>query len=309
MSVGSSPTSYRSQPSEVKVIGAPMSASPCPPNPASLGRALVTGASRGLGAEFARQLAARGYDLVLTARDQGRLEDLARRLREQHGIEVEVLVGDLSKEETLQVLEQRVAEDEQLSLLVNNAGFGTWGRFTELDFDGELEMIRVNLLAVVRLTRSALPGMVRRGGGGIINVSSISAFFPQVFSATYNGTKAYIRNFSECLNEELRGTGVTVQALCPGLMQTDIFARAGVETRRIPWFLWMYPKRCVRFSLAALRRKKAVCVPNFGYRFLVLLLRLLPRSFVRRYVRSRFGRFDELRLRDDRPARETEPSQ
>lgn len=276
-----------------------MSASPSRPDTASLGRALVTGASRGLGAEFAEQLAARGYDLILTARDQARLEELAQRLRDQHGVDVEVLAGDLAAEETLRVLEQRVADDPQLTLVVNNAGFGTWGRFVDLDFERELEMIRVHVFAMVRLTRAALPGMLRRGRGGIVNVSSISAFFPQVFSATYNATKAYIRNFSECLHEELRGTGVTVQALCPGLMHTDIFARAGVETRRIPFFLWMYPKRCVRFSLVALRRKKAVCVPNFGYRFLVLLLRLLPRSFVRRYVRSRFGRFDMLRLQQD----------
>jgi short-subunit dehydrogenase len=257
---------------------------------------VVTGASRGLGAEFAEQLAARRYDLILTARDQARLEELAQRLRDQHGVEVEVFVGDLCNEETLGVLEQRVAEDDELALLVNNAGFGTWGRFVDLDLQRELEMIRLHVCAMVRLTKAALSGMVRRGQGGVINVSSISAFFPQVFSATYNATKAYIRNFSECLHEELRGTGVTVQVLCPGLMHTEIFARAGVETQRIPFFLWMYPKRCVRFSLAALRKKKAVCVPNFGYRFLVLLLRLLPRCLVRRYVSWRFGQFDKLAL-------------
>jgi short-subunit dehydrogenase len=205
---------------------------------------------------------------------------------------VEVLVADLTEEEGLRAVEQRAAGDAELALLVNNAGFVTWGRFVDLDFERELEMIRVSVFALVRLTRAALPGMIRRGGGGIINVSSISAFFPHVYSATYNGSKTYIRNFSECLHEELRGTGVTVQALCPGPMRTEIFTRAGIEDKKIPWFLWMHPKRCVRLSLAALRRGRAVCVPNFGYRLLIPALRFLPRSWVRRLVGSRLGEFE-----------------
>lgn len=260
---------------------------------ASPGRALITGASGGLGAEFAEQLAAQGYALVLTARDERRLEELARRLRETYAVAVEVLVADLAEEAGVRIVEQRAAGDPELNLLVNNAGFVTWGRFVDLDFERELEMIRVGVFALVRLTRAALPGMIRRGRGGIINVSSISAFFPHVYSANYNGSKAYVRNFSECLHEELHGTGVTVQALCPGPMRTEIFSRAGIEDKKIPWFLWVYPKRCVRLSLAALRRGQAVCVPNFGYRVLVLAMRFLPRSWVRRFVGSRFGKFDK----------------
>jgi hypothetical protein len=278
-----------------------MPSEPSTPKTATEGRALITGASGGLGAEYAEQLAAQGYDLTLTARNEARLHELAERLRQEYRIDVDLLIADLAQEEGLRAVEARVAEDPALTLLVNNAGFGTWGRFVELDFDRELELIRVNVLATVRLTKAALPGMIERGKGGIINVSSISAFFPQVFSATYNATKTYVRNFSECLHEELRGTGVTVQVVCPGLMRTEIFARAGVEARRIPWFLWMYPRRCVRFSLAALRRGKAVCVPNLGYRLLILALRLLPRSLVRRYVRFCFGRFDKLRLTESGP--------
>ena len=256
------------------------------------GRALVTGASGGLGAEYAEQLAARGHDLVLTARNESRLNDLAKRLREEYGVEVDVLVADLAREEGLRAVEARVAEDPELTILVNNAGFGTWGRFVELDFERELEMIRVNVLATVYLTRAALPGMIARGRGGIINVSSVSAFLPQVYSATYNATKVYIRNFSECVHEELRGTGVTVQVVCPGFMRTELLSHMGVDPKRVPWFLWMHPGRCVRLSLAALRRGKAVCVPNLGYRILVVAVRILPRWLVRWCARSLLGRFE-----------------
>lgn len=256
------------------------------------GRALVTGASGGLGAEYAEQLAAQGHDLVLTARNEPRLNDLARRLRQKYGVEVEVLVADLAREEGLRAVEQRVANDPKLTVLVNNAGFGTWGRFADLDVERELEIIRVNVLATVRLTRAALPGMIERGRGGIINVSSVSAFLPQVYSATYNATKVYIRNFSECVHEELRGTGVTVQVVCPGFMRTELVTHMGLDPQRVPWFLWMYPERCVRLSLAALRRGKAVCVPNLGYRLLLGAVRILPRGLVRWCARSLLGQFD-----------------
>jgi short-subunit dehydrogenase len=291
MSVGSSPTSSAFQAPEA-VVQVPMRSDSSTSSSATEGRALVTGASRGLGAEYAEQLAAGGHDLVVTARTKSRLEELARRLREKYGVEVDVLVADLGQEEGLRAVEERVASDPKLTVLVNNAGFGTWGRFVDLDFERELEMIRVNVLATVRLTRAALPGMIERGRGGIINVSSVSAFLPQVYSATYNATKAYIRNFSECVHEELRGTGVNVQVVCPGFMRTKILTQMGVDPKRIPWFLWMYPRRCVRFSLAALRRGKPVCVPNFGYRILVAAVRILPRGFVRWCVRSLVGRFD-----------------
>jgi len=259
---------------------------------ASGGRALVTGASRGLGAEYAEQLAGAGHDLVLTARSEGPLNDLARRLREKHGVDVEVLVADLAREEGVRAVEQRVASDPELTVLVNNAGLGTWGRFADLDLECELEIIRVNVLAAVRLTRAALPGMIERGRGGIVNVSSVSAFLPQVYSATYNATKAYLRNFSECVHEELRGTGVTVQVVCPGFMRTELLPHMGVDPKRVPWFLWMRPERCVRLSLAALRRGKAVCVPNFGYRLLLVAVRVLPRGLVRWCARSLLGQFD-----------------
>jgi short-subunit dehydrogenase len=259
----------------------------------------VTGASGGIGSVFAEHLARGGHDLVLAARSSERLEALAGRLREAYGCRVEVHAADLSREEDVRTVEERIAGDDALVLVVNTAGSGTWGPFAELDFDRELELIRLNVLATVRLTRAALPGMIARGRGAVINVASVSALLPQVYSATYCASKAFVLNFSEALHEELRETGVTVQALCPGFTRTGLLARAGVDAEKIPFYVWMDAESVVRSSLGALRRGRAVCIPGLRYRLTALLLPFVPRFLVRRYVAARFGRFEELRLGDD----------
>ena len=244
-------------------------------------RALVTGASSGLGAAFAEALARRGFDLVVVARRRERLEALAEEMRGRYEVAVQVLVADLTSAADLQSVESRVASDAALSILVNNAGFGTTGPFAETDPDREEAEIRLNVVALSRLTRAALPGMIARGTGGIINVSSVAALLPGPFHATYGATKAFVNSFTEALHEELRGTGVRVQALCPGFTRTEFQERAGLTSQSVPSFAWMSPEYVVENSLAALRRGTLVCVPGAVYRALAALIALLPRSLVR----------------------------
>jgi short-subunit dehydrogenase len=263
------------------------------------GRALITGATGGIGEVFAKQLAERGYSLVLVARTRSRLEQLAGEIRQAHGVDVDVLDGDLSCAEGLGRVEERVASDSDLTLLVNCAGFAPWGRFCELDFQREEQTIRLNVVATMRLTRAALTGMLERGHGGIINVSSLACFIPLPFCSTYGGTKAYITNFTEALHEELRGSGVTVQALCPGFTRTGLFEREGADVEKIPALAWVSAETVVGSSLAALKRKRAICIPGLRYRLLAFLFRFVPRSQLRRRVASLFGKFDSYRLQKD----------
>ena len=250
--------------------------------PARRRRALVTGASTGLGAVFATALACQQYDLTIVARNRERLEALAERLRQNHGIAVEVVVADLTQGAALRTVEERVAQDQALELLVNNAGFGTTGPFATLDPDREEAEILLNVMALVRLTRAALPGMIARDRGAIINVSSMAAFVPGPYDATYGATKAFVNSFTEALHEELRGTRVRVQALCPGFTHTEFQQRAGIDVSAIPAYVWMTPEAVVEASLAALRRGQIVCVPGLMNRLLALLIGATPRRLVRR---------------------------
>ena len=257
-------------------------AQPATSRPAGLRRALVTGASTGLGAVFAAALAGQQYDLTIVARNRERLEALAERLRRSHGVAVEVLVADLTQAVALRTVEERVAKDYALELLVNNAGFGTTGPFATLDPDREEAEILLNVIALVRLTRAALPGMIARNRGAIINVSSMAAFVPGPYDATYGATKAFVNSFTEALYEELRGTRVHVQALCPGFTHTEFQQRAGLDVSALPAYIWMTPEAVVEASLAALRRGQIVCVPGLMNRLLTLLIGAAPRRLVRR---------------------------
>ena len=247
-------------------------------------RALVTGASVGIGEAFAARLAKDHYDLVIVARSRDRLDILADQLRKAHHVHVGVLAADLTKAADLRRVEERVAGERSLDLLVNNAGFGTTGRFADLDVDREEDEIRLNVLALVRLTRAALPGMIARGHGGIINVSSMSGFQPGPYTATYGGTKAFVNSFTEALSEELRGTGVKVQALCPGFTRTEFQERAGLDVSAIPSFAWMGAEAVVDASVAALERDQVICVPGIGNRLLATLGSSAPRRISARLL-------------------------
>lgn len=243
--------------------------------------ALITGASSGIGLAFAERLARDGHDLVIVARRKDRLDELAQLLRGAHKVTVEVLAADLTTSAPLRRVEERVAR-AGLDLLINNAGFGNGGAFTDLAIDSEEEEIRLNVIALVRLTHAVLPGMIKRKHGGIINVSSMASFQPCPYTATYGATKAYVTSFTEALGEELRGTGVRVQALCPGFTRTEFQDRGGIETANIPSFAWMSAESVVDASLAALKRGQLICVPGFGNQVMTAATAVMPRAIVRR---------------------------
>ncbi len=247
-------------------------------------RAWVTGASAGIGAAFARRLAREQFDLALVARSRERLAALAAEVQKTHGISCDIVPADLTIGAQLQDVAEAVGDDAGLELLVNNAGFGTIGPFAELDPEREEEEIRLNVLALTRLTRAALPGLIERGHGSIINVSSMAAFQPAPLNATYGATKAFVNSFTEALHEELRGSGVRVQALCPGFTRTEFQERAGIDTSGIPSFAWMTPEAVVDRSLAGLRRGEVICVPGIANRVLATAATAMPRAAVRYIV-------------------------
>jgi len=229
--------------------------------------ALVTGASSGIGTSFAERLAKDGYNLIIVARRRDRLEELAGRLHETYQVDVEVLVADLSDHDSLLTVEKRIAKDSALELLVNNAGFGAYMNFVELDPNRAEELINVKVLAITRLTRAALPGMIQRRHGSIINVSSRLAFSGSLGSsqmpkrATYAGANAYINAFTELLQSELDGTGVQVQALCPGIVATEFHTIQGADPNSYPAAIVMTPEDLVSASLAGLKLGEVICVP------------------------------------------------
>jgi uncharacterized protein len=248
--------------------------------------ALITGASAGLGAEYARQLAAAGTGLILVARRQDRLEELARELREKRAVAVEILPADLSRDDGIGRVERRIAEDATLDLLVNNAGYGGRTGFARGEIADHLDMVRVHVEATVRLTRAALPGMIARGRGAVINVASVAAFSP--FSgAMYSGTKAFLVMFSDNLQGELKDKGIILQALCPGMTHTDFHEVAEFDKTTIPKPFWMTAEAVVRVSLRELGRR-VVCIPGWKNKIIAFLMRCpLTAGAVRAVGRSR----------------------
>ncbi len=229
--------------------------------------AIITGATSGIGASFARKLGARGYDLVLIGRRKERLDRLAGELQASHSILASVMISDLATLEGIQAIETLIGSTPNLDILVNNAGFGISGKFADTDIEANLAMIQVHVIATVRFTRKALPGMLARKKGAIINVSSLAAFVPQISaSVTYSATKSYLNAFSETLWKELRGTGVRVQALCPGFTLTDFHDRPDLKDfsrESVPKIAWMTADEVVNYSLKALDRNQVICIPGF----------------------------------------------
>ena len=244
-------------------------------------RALVTGASSGLGEEFARQLAARGTDLVLVARREDRLQALADHLGAT-GRRVEVLPADLATDAGRRDVEARLADTARpVDLLVNNAGFGAYGEVADMDPDRLQQMIEVNVVAVTRLARAVLPGMVGRGRGGLINVASTAAFQPDPYGAVYGATKAYVLSWSQALHEEVAPHGVRVLALCPGVTPTEYQQVAAVAVD-LPSIATTSPEQVVRAALAAFARRRAVEVPGLVNRLTAVASSTGPAALSRR---------------------------
>jgi len=248
--------------------------------------ALVTGASSGLGACFARQLATAGHDLVLVARSGDVLESLAGELSSAQGASCEVLVADLSARDQLDTVAERIATGAPVDTVVNNAGFGFYGPVSGHGTEQELGMVEVNVLALVALSHAAAAVMAPRGHGRILNVASVAAFAATPNSATYSASKGFVLMFSEALHDELAPSGVHVTVLCPGFTRTHFQANAGIEAKGLPGFAWSEPDDVVRQGLAALERNQAMCVPGLVNKITAASPRFSPRPLTRRIAGS-----------------------
>jgi short-subunit dehydrogenase len=250
--------------------------------------AVVTGASAGIGKVFCERLAARGHDLLLVARDGNRLEALKQELQQRYGVGVEVFPADLTNETDVSLLAETLTRSPNLALLVNNAGFGTRDALADASPARQEAMLQLHAVAPMRLTQAALPVLLKNKRGAIVNVSSVASFLFSANNVNYCATKAYLRVFSEGLAAELGGTGVKVQALCPGFTHSEFHRRMGVDATDIPGWMWMSAARVVDRSLAALGRGwPVVCVPGFRYKLIVLLLRITPRWLIGRVTGRR----------------------
>ncbi|MFE9662263.1 MULTISPECIES: SDR family NAD(P)-dependent oxidoreductase [unclassified Streptomyces] len=240
--------------------------------------ALITGSTAGIGAAFARRLAADGHDLVLVARDVERLRAQATELHDRHGVEAEVLRADLATDEGIEAVAARSSEPRRpVDLLVNNAGFGNKGRFLDVPVADELTMLKVHCEAVLRITAAATGAMRERGRGAVVNVASVAAFLPR---GTYGASKAWVVQFTQGAAKDLDGSGVRLMALCPGFVRTEFHERAGMGTENIPGWMWLDADKVVGAALGDLSRGKVVSVPDPRYKALMGLAKLAPRPLL-----------------------------
>ncbi|MFF6862130.1 SDR family NAD(P)-dependent oxidoreductase [Streptomyces ardesiacus] len=249
--------------------------------------ALITGSTAGLGAAFARRLAADGHDLVLVARDTKRLREQATELHDRHGIEAEVLTADLSTDAGIDAVAARLGDGRNpVDLLINNAGFGNKGRFLDAPMADELTMLKVHCEAVLRLTSAAAAAMRERGRGGVVNVASVAAFVPR---GTYGASKAWVVQFTQGVAKDLAGSGVRLMALAPGFVRTEFHQRAGMGTDNIPNWMWLDADKVVAAALTDLSRGKSLSVPDPRYKTLMGAAKLVPRGLLGG-ITSRTGR-------------------
>ncbi|MFD4875121.1 SDR family NAD(P)-dependent oxidoreductase [Streptomyces sp. NPDC058420] len=238
--------------------------------------ALITGSTAGIGAAFARRLAADGHNLVLVARNTERLGEQATELHDRHGIEAEVLTADLSTDEGIEAVAARLADRKNpVDLLVNNAGFGNKGRYLDVPMADELKMLKVHCEAVLRLTSAATGAMRERGRGGVVNVASVAAFVPR---GTYGASKAWVVQFTQGAAKDLAGTGVRLMALAPGFVRTEFHERAGMGTDNIPNWMWLDADKLVAAALADLARGKSLSIPDPRYKALMGLVKVTPQA-------------------------------
>ncbi len=264
-------------------------------------RALITGATSGIGAAFATRLAQKGFDLILHGRRQEKLTELAKNLERMYNISTEIIIAELSRAEELKRVEERIQSLDRLDMLINNAGYWTPGTFWEHSPDSLEAMIMVHVIAPVRFIRAALPRMLERNKGDIINVSSIGAYFNMVTVENYGATKAYILSFTESLHVALMGTGIRVQALAPGFTVTEFHSRLGADFTKAQR-RWMRAEEVVDRSLKALDKRHIVCIPGARNWLLVKGAGVLPRRvyyrvmhFVGEKVKERWSKIEKTR--------------
>jgi short-subunit dehydrogenase len=230
-------------------------------NTQSMGLAVITGASSGIGAIYADRLARRGYDLLLVARSRERLDDLAKKLATDTRRKVEVLAADLTDSDDLARLEQILRDDSSITLLVNNAGIGATAPLLNSDVADMNQMIALNVGALTRLTYAVVPGLVKRGNGVIINIASIVAVAPERLNGVYGGTKAFVLAFSQSLRNELASTGVAVQVVLPGATATDFWEKSGKPVEQLPQEIVMSAEDMVDAALSGLDQGEFVTIP------------------------------------------------
>jgi uncharacterized protein len=251
------------------------------PAPAETSTALVTGASSGIGEAFARELAARGHGVTLVARREERLRELAQGLSAQHGVRADAIACDLADRSDRDRLAERILElGRDVEILVNNAGFGAYGQFAEIEPGPQLGMVRVNVEAVVDMTARYVPHMVSRGRGAVINVASAAAFQPMPGAATYAASKAFVLSHGDALHEELKGSGVNVTTVCPGPVKTEFIGVAGVERseQTVPDIAWASAEEIAKKTLDASDRGRRVVVPGLATQASALLGQHSPRA-------------------------------
>jgi len=231
-------------------------------------KAVITGATSGIGAAYAKALAERGYDLIITGRRRDIIENVAKEIEKKFGVIVHVVIADLSDAKDVDLLAERIRQDGSVDIIVNNAGFATKGFYHQEDLIEQERMVLVHVIAMMKLTRAILPGMIEKKTGTIINIASLQAVTPMSLSATYSSTKAFVQNFSKCLHCEVKAHGIKVQCVLPGFTRTDLGRGIGVDMNKIenkPTRKWMLPEEVVSVSMRELKKKsKVVCIPGVG---------------------------------------------
>lgn len=253
--------------------------------------ACITGATSGIGEAFAKEFAKQGYHLILTGRNKEKLVSLSERLNRENRILTEVKTGDFSDRRIIEELAAELSKRDDLRILVNNAGFGAHNYFDQEDFSTYEDMLFVHELSMMRLTHAVLPQMIAATEGIIINLSSTAAFTPYPLNAVYASSKSMVKRFSETLFLELEGTGVYVQALCPGITRTEFHERMGLNKDRVyskkGMMKAMNPEDVVKISLKCVRKNKPVCVPGFNNKLVRLFLKIMPAPLIYRIVKKR----------------------
>jgi len=246
--------------------------------------AVITGATSGIGEAFARACAVLGHDLIITGRRREKIESVADSIRQHLGVAVEVIIAELADEAGRLRLVERIHALDDLAILINNAGFAENGPFFEQDLSRQRDMLRVHADATMELTHAALSGMIQRGEGAVINVSSLGGLMPFPHNAVYSGSKAFVFFFTESIHLELRGSGVKVQALCPGMTITDFHEKMGLEPEKLYTATGMRramsANEVVETSFAYLKKDWPICIPGRNNRTTYLLTRLLPRNLL-----------------------------
>ena len=242
--------------------------------------ALITGATAGIGAAYAKLLAKEGFDLVLVARDLPRLKGVAKELSKLYKIKAETIKADLTKPAQLAKVEKRLANNSKpIEVLINNAGFGLKDSFLVSNLAREQELLDVLVTAPMRLSHAVLPGMIKRNSGSIVNVSSVASF---IAGGTYSAAKSYLTVFSEYLHTELRDTNIKVSALCPGFTRTEFHARGKMKMSGLPNYMWTTVDQVVAKSWRYVKAGKLICIPGWQYMLLSSIARIAPRPLVRK---------------------------